>query len=172
MIKYGELTTKKDNINFFLSTLKDNLKYSLKDEEVVIQYDKGRMFIEANEDVLERVIEKLKKTFGIHEINVGYELEDNGLENVKSCLLELIKDISINTFKVETKRSDKNYTPNSMEISRIIGGVVLKNVPNSKVDVHKPELLINVEIRAKKAYIYFDKIKGISLSLILHQFAR
>lgn len=161
IIKYGELTTKKDNINFFLSTLKDNLKYSLKDEEVVIQYDKGRMFIEANEDVLERVIEKLKKTFGIHEINVGYELEDNGLENVKSCLLELIKDISINTFKVETKRSDKNYTPNSMEISRIIGGVVLKNVPNSKVDVHKPELLINVEIRAKKAYIYFDKIKGI-----------
>lgn len=161
IIKYGELTTKKDNINFFLSTLKDNLKYSLKDEEVLISYDKGRMFIDANEEIVDRVIEKLKKTFGIHEINIGYELDDNSLDNIKSCLLELIKDKNINTFKVETKRSDKNYTPNSMEVSRILGGLVLKSVPNSKVDVHNPELLINIEIRFKKAYIYFDKIRGI-----------
>ncbi len=161
IIKYGELTTKKDNINFFLTTLKDNLKYSLKDEKVDIKYDKGRMFISALEEETDRVLEKVKKTFGIHEINLGYEIEDNSLENVERCLLELIKDLNINTFKVETKRSDKNYTPNSMEISRILGGVVLKNIPNSKVDVHHPELLINVEIRLKKAYIYFDKIKGI-----------
>lgn len=161
IIKYGELTTKKDNINFFLTTLKDNLKYTLRDEDVEIKYDKGRMFIYANEGILDKVILKLQKTFGIHEINIGYELEDNSLDNIKSCLLELIKDLDISTFKVETKRSDKNYTPNSMEISRILGGVVLKNVEGSKVDVHNPEMLINVEVRLKRAYIYFDKIKGI-----------
>lgn len=161
IIKYGELTTKKDNINFFITTLKDNLKSSLKDYDIDIKYDKGRMFIYASDEVLDKVIEKVKKTFGIHEINIGYELSDNDIEKIKSSLLELIEDKDIESFKVETKRSDKNYPINSMEVSRILGGVVLKNKENAKVDVHNPEMIINVEIRFNKAYIYFDKIKGI-----------
>lgn len=161
IIKYGELTTKKDNINFFITTLKDNLKSSLKDYDTDIKYDKGRMFIYASDEVLDKVIEKVKKTFGIHEINIGYELSDNDIEKIKSSLLELIEDKDIESFKVETKRSDKNYPINSMEVSRILGGVVLKNKENAKVDVHNPEMIINVEIRFNNAYIYFDKIKGI-----------
>lgn len=161
IIKYGELTTKKDNINFFITTLKDNLKSSLKDYDTDIKYDKGRMFIYASDEVLDKVIEKVKKTFGIHEINIGYELSDNDIEKIKSSLLELIEDKDIESFKVETKRSDKNYPINSMEVSRILGGVVLKNKENAKVDVHSPEMIINVEIRFNNAYIYFDKIKGI-----------
>lgn len=161
IIKYGELTTKKDNINFFITTLKDNLKSSLVDYDVDIKYDKGRMFIYAAEDVLDKVTDKIKKTFGIHEINLGYELDDNNFDNIKSSLTELIKDKEINTFKVETKRSDKSYPMTSMEVSKVLGGVVLKNKQKSKVDVHNPELVINVEIRFGASYIYFDKIKGI-----------
>ncbi len=161
IIKYGELTTKKDNINFFITTLKDNLKSSLVDYDVDIKYDKGRMFIYASEDIIDNVTEKIKKTFGIHEINIGYELEDNNFDNIKSSLIELIKDKEINTFKVETKRSDKSYPVTSMEVSKVLGGVVLKNKQKSKVDVHNPELVINVEIRFGSSYIYFDKIKGI-----------
>lgn len=161
IIKYGELTTKKDNINFFITTLKDNLRSSLVDYDVDIKYDKGRMFIYAAEDVLDKVTDKIKKTFGIHEINLGYELDDNNFDNIKSSLTELIKDKEINTFKVETKRSDKSYPMTSMEVSKLLGGVVLKNKQKSKVDVHNPELVINVEIRFGFSYIYFDKIKGI-----------
>ena len=161
IIKYGELTTKKDNINFFITTLKDNLNMSLKNFDIEIKYDKGRMFIYADESEIESVIEKLKKTFGIHEINIGYEIDDTDIEVVKSSLLELIKDKTFETFKVVTKRSDKTYPINSMEISRILGGVVLKNKDNVKVDVHNPKTIINVEIRLNKAYIYFDKIEGI-----------
>lgn len=161
IIKYGELTTKKDNINFFITTLKDNLRSSLVDYDVDIKYDKGRMFIYAAEDVLDKVTDKIKKTFGIHEINLGYELDDNNFDNIKSSLTELIKDKEINTFKVETKRSDKSYPMTSMEVSKLLGGVVLKNKQKSKVDVHNPELVINVEIRFGSSYIYFDKIKGI-----------
>lgn len=161
IIKYGELTTKKDNINFFITTLKDNLRSSLVDYDVDIKYDKGRMFIYAAEDVLDKVTDKIKKTFGIHEINLGYELDDNNFDNIKSSLTELIKDKEINTFKVETKRSDKSYPMTSMEVSKVLGGVVLKNKQKSKVDVHNPELVINVEIRFGASYIYFDKIKGI-----------
>lgn len=161
IIKYGELTTKKDNINFFITTLKDNLKSSLVDYDVDIKYDKGRMFIYAAEDVLDKVTDKIKKTFGIHEINLGYELDGNNFDDIKSSLTELIKDKEINTFKVETKRSDKSYPMTSMEVSKLLGGVVLKNKQKSKVDVHNPELVINVEIRFGSSYIYFDKIKGI-----------
>ena len=161
IIKYGELTTKKDNINFFIMTLKDNLKSSLESFDVEIKYDKGRMFIYASESKIDSVIEKLKRTFGIHEINIGYELDDNDIEVVKSSLIELIADKEIDTFKVVTKRSDKNYPINSMEISRLLGGVVLKNKDNVHVDVHNPNTIINIEIRQNKAYIYFDKIEGI-----------
>ena len=161
LIKYGELSTKKDNINYFIKTLKDNIEASLNGIDVELIYDKGRMFIKTNEDNFDEIIDKLKHIFGIHEIVIAYELPNNDIEELKSSLVEIIKDKEIDTFKVETKRSNKNYPLTSMEISRILGGVVLKNKENVKVDVHNPNTYINIEIRLNNAYIYFDRIKGI-----------
>ena len=159
IIKYGELTTKKDNINFFINALRDNIKKSLKDIDNKIIYDHGRMFIETSN--YENVLNILKKTFGIHEINIGYKLKTNSLEEINAELLNLLKDKEFKTFKVTTKRSDKSYPINSMEISRKVGGSILKNISNIEVDVHNPNLEINIEIRKNEAYIYFEKIKGI-----------
>lgn len=159
IIKYGELTTKKDNINFFINALRDNIKKSLKDIDNKIIYDHGRMFIETSD--YEKVLNILKKTFGIHEINIGYKLKTNSLEEINAELLNLLKDKEFKTFKVNTKRSDKSYPINSMEISRKVGGTILKNISNIEVDVHNPNLEINIEIRKNEAYIYFEKIKGI-----------
>lgn len=159
IIKYGELTTKKDNINFFINALRDNIKKSLKDIDNKIIYDHGRMFIETSD--YENVLNILKKTFGIHEINIGYKLKTNSLEEINTELLNLLKDKEFKTFKVTTKRSDKSYPINSMEISRKVGGTILKNISNIEVDVHNPNLEINIEIRKNEAYIYFEKIKGI-----------
>lgn len=159
IIKYGELTTKKDNINFFINALRDNIKKSLKDIDNKIIYDHGRMFIETSN--YENVLNILKKTFGIHEINIGYKLKTNSLEEINTELLNLLKDKEFKTFKVTTKRSDKSYPINSMEISRKVGGTILKNISNIEVDVHNPNLEINIEIRKNEAYIYFEKIKGI-----------
>ncbi len=159
IIKYGELTTKKDNINFFINALRDNIKKSLKDIDNKIIYDHGRMFIETSN--YEKVLNILKKTFGIHEINIGYKLKTNSLEEINAELLNLLKDKEFKTFKVTTKRSDKSYPINSMEISRKVGGTILKNITNIEVDVHNPNLEINIEIRKNEAYIYFEKIKGI-----------
>ena len=105
IIKYGELTTKKDNINFFINALRDNIKKSLKDIDNKIIYDHGRMFIETSD--YENVLNILKKTFGIHEINIGYKLKTNSLEEINAELLNLLKDKEFKTFKVTTKRSDK-----------------------------------------------------------------
>ena len=158
IIKYGELTTKKDNINYFLSCLKDNIRNMI-GSGANIQFDRGRMFISG--DNLEELKEKLKCVFGIHEINLGYKLESNDINLIENSLKELIKNKEFNTFKVETKRSYKNYTMNSMEISRYLGGVVLKNKKDISVDVHNPDIVINIEIRSDHSYIYFDKIPGI-----------
>ena len=159
IIKYGELTTKHDNINFFIKTLKNNIESSLSGIDNKITYDVGRMFIETDE--YDEVVKKLTNTFGIHEINIAYEIDDRSLGNISKVLIELLSDKDFNTFKVVTKRSDKSYPIKSMDISRTLGGVVLKNKKTVKVDVDNPELLINVEIRNNKAYLYFEKVEGI-----------
>lgn len=160
IIKYGELSTKKDNINYFISCLKDNIRNSIKDDCKII-FDRGRMYIYSHDENYNEILDKLKYIFGIHEINLGYKIDGNNLLDIENNLIELIKDKKFKTFKVETKRSYKNYKMNSMEISKYLGGVVLKTLKNISVDVHNPECLINVEVRNDSSYIYFDKIKGI-----------
>jgi thiamine biosynthesis protein ThiI len=75
-------------------------------------------------------------------------------------ILELVKDKEFKTFKVTTKRSDKKYPMESMEISRKVGAVLLKNIDGISVDVHTPELEVNVEVRIKDVYVYFNSEKG------------
>ncbi len=162
IIKYGEMTTKKDNIGMFLRTLKDNIEKTLEQDHVHITYDTGRMFIKCFDNNFENVLKKLKKVFGIHEIIIGYELENNELEQIKESLKELTKTITAKTFKIETKRSNKKYPLTSLEISKILGGVVLKNKEGIQVDVHNPEIIIHCEIRLEKSYLYFETHKGIS----------
>ncbi len=159
IIKYGELTTKKDNINFFIKTLKDNINKTLENLNCEINYDKGRMFIET--DFIDETIEKLQKVFGIHEIIIGYKIHEREIDDIGKKVLELIQNKNFTTFKVVTKRSDKQYPFESMEVSRKIGAIILKNINNIKVDVHNPDLTINIEIRNNLIIIYFDSIKGL-----------
>ena len=161
MIKYGELSTKKANINLFLNQLKKNVLFALKDLDVAIKFDKGRMFITLNQDNFDEVSDKLKNVFGIHEYDVAYKLKEKDFEEIAKVILELVKDKEFKTFKVLTKRSDKKYPISSMEFSRKIGGVLLKNIDDIKVDVHNPELLVNIEIRIDGVYIYFNSERGI-----------
>ena len=159
IIKYGELTTKKDNIGLFLSALKTNVENSLSGMNTHINFDKGRMFVEAHDNNYDKVLEKLQKVFGIHEINIGYKIEKD-YEILKKELVNAVKDRNFTTFKVETKRSNKKFFKNSMEISKELGAVILTNIENKKVDVNNPELLINVEVRLDAFYFYFDKVNG------------
>lgn len=159
IIKYGELTTKKGNIKFFIKTLKKNIEVALTDLDFKIEYDNGRMFISS--ETLDEVHDRLKFVFGIHEIVEGYEYDSIEIEDIKENLKSLVTDKEIGSFKVRTKRSFKAYPLTSMEISKILGGVVLKNAASSKVDVHDPETLIDVEIRSNKSYIYFESTPGL-----------
>ena len=156
MIKYGELTTKKGNRNLFINTLADNIKKILKDENFTLKKDRVRMFIES--DNIDVISKKLQKVFGIHGIVIAYKVNTN-TEEIKEQVLEILKNTSFKTFKVETKRADKSFPIKSMDFNNVIGGLVLKNF-DCKVDVHNPEITINIEIR-EKTYIYLNEIKGI-----------
>ena len=160
LIKYGELTTKKANRNLFINILYQNIREMLKNYDVKIIKNRVRMFIEVNDDnYFDDVLTILQKIFGIHSIVVCYQVDTN-IDNIKNNVLEITKGLSFNTFKVETKRSDKNFPIKSMEFNNIIGGLLLKNIDNIKVDVHNPDYTLKIEIRNDYTYIYSKEIEG------------
>lgn len=159
LIKYGELTTKKGNRNFFINTLYKNIKNKLKNLDVIISKDRSRMYIEFHDSDLDEIKSKLDCIFGIHMYHIAY-IVDTNIDSIKNLLIELVQKLEFSTFKVETKRSDKSFSVHSQEMNRILGGVVLKNKDNVTVDVHHPELFIKVEIREGHSYIYFNAYQG------------
>ncbi len=160
LIKYGELTTKKQNRTLFIQTLANNINEVLKDEEITLIKNRVRMFIEVKlEERMPYIITKLQKIFGIHSIVLAYE-SNNNIEQLKKNILEVTKNIDFKTFKVETKRSNKNFPITSTAFNNIIGGLILKNINNIKVDVHNPDYTLKLEIREKNTYIYGKEYQG------------
>ena len=160
MIKYGELTTKKGNRNFFVNLLYKSIQNKLKDYNVKIFKDLARMYIEFDENDLNEILKRVNNIFGIHEYLVAYKI-DTDLDTIKDKVLEVVKNEHFNTFKVETKRSYKEFPVNSQDLSRQLGGIILKNIEGIKVDVHNPDLLVNVEIRKTYTYIYTNYYYGL-----------
>ena len=158
LIKYGELSTKKDNINFFLKKLKENILFVLNDIDVEVTYDLGRMFIHTKEN-FSNVVDRVKNVFGIHEMNIGYIIDSTDFEKIKIEILSLLKDQEFSTFKVESKRANKTLNTTSVELSRNLGAYLLKNISGLRVDVNNPEVLVNVEYRLKNTLVYFESIK-------------
>ena len=160
MIKYGELSTKKDNIKVFIEKLSNNITKKLKNYYIKIQKNKLRMFIDIKNYDEDKIVNLLKEVFGIHSIVICYKVDKN-LESIESESLNLLKNENFKTFKVETNRADKNFKYNSMEVSKFVGARILKNIDNVKVDVHNPDILLHVEIRSECTYIYTKEIPGL-----------
>lgn len=155
LIKYGELTTKKDNRKFFIKELVNNIRKKIDDIE--IEYSLDRMYIKSNN--IDDTISKLKEVFGIYSI-IECDKVNTNIDEIKDTILNLLKNKNFKTFKVVTKRSDKSFPISSMEFSSKIGGVILKNI-ESKVDVHNPDIYVNIEIKNGYTYIYTNEIKGL-----------
>lgn len=159
LIKYGELSTKKGNRNFFINTLYNNVKSKLGMYDVSINKDRAKMTIKFRDEDLDDIVKIVGKVFGIHTFNIAY-LCDSDEDAIKSTVMEVVSNTNFNTFKVETKRSDKRFPIHSGDLNRILGGMILKNIPNIKVDVHNPDLLLKVEIREDGTYIYYNSFNG------------
>ena len=159
LIKYGELSTKKGNRNFFINTLYDSVSNKLINYNVKIHKDRARMTIMFDDNDLDAIKSIIDKIFGIHTYHIAYVC-NSVEEDIKNTLLEVISKESFSTFKVDVKRADKNFPIHSQDFNRVLGGLLLKNISNIKVDVHNPDLLINVEIREKHTYIYYNSYQG------------
>ena len=159
LIKYGELSTKKANRNFFINTLCNNLKNKLSFYDVKIHKDRARMYIELKENDLLNVEKIVSKVFGIHTYHIAYVVESDDLV-IQKKLLEVISNEKFSTFKIETKRSNKSFPIHSQDYNRVLGSLLLKNIENISVDVHNPDLRIRVEIRDGETFIYYKSYQG------------
>ena len=159
LIKYGELTTKKGNRKFFINTLYQNLKKKLNNLDVKISRDISRMYIEFSDSDLDLVLKKLNQVFGIHTYQVAYKIETDS-EAIKNLAVTIMEN-KAGTFKVETKRANKNFPIQSTEFSRQLGGLILKNNNQLTVDVHNPDTTLMIEILDRYTYLYTDKYFGL-----------
>jgi thiamine biosynthesis protein ThiI len=158
LVKYApEIFLKGLNRGKFEKKLKDNIKNVLTDLEYEFVEDQGRWFIYSEQ--MEKIIEKVKNVFGIMEVCIVTQVEANLEDIEKQALLDL-KESSFKTFKIQTNRANKNFTLNSLEVSRKVGAYILHNNDEVTVDVHNPECIVNVEIR-KMAYVYAKRIKAV-----------
>ncbi len=163
IIRYCEIHLKGKNRNFFEKLLRENIKRSLASIDCTFKVLHSRYLIEDfDENDYYLIVEKLKKVAGIHTISNAYVV-DNNIDDIYSAC-EIVCDGKIGTFKVDTNRADKTFSPSSVETSRILGGKLLEKYGNSiKVDVKNPDFTIFVDIREDgKTFVYSDVIKCMS----------
>ena len=165
LIKYAEIGVKGKNRYLFEDALVKQIHHRLKNLEgnFSVTKEAGRIYAEAAEDFdYDEVIDALQHVFGIVGICPMVQIEDNGYEDLKAQVVKYIDDAYENknfTFKVVARRANKQYPVVSDQINRDLGEVILNAVPETKVNVHTPDVLLRVEVR-HKINIFSETIPG------------
>jgi len=160
VVRYGEIFLKGKNRGIFENLLKENIKNSLSKIPHKLSCKHTRYIISDFGENFDVICQKLGKIFGIHSFSPAIMIKNN-LEDIFKIACEMAEGFT-GTFKVETNRADKTLPMQSIEISRHVGGLILSKNPNLKVDVKKPNNVVNIDIREYgKTYIYTEEIKGL-----------
>lgn len=165
LIKYGEIALKGLNKGSFEDILLRNIRWRMRDMgHFKLRKAQSTIYLEPSDcDTFdfEEAIDRLTKIFGIASISRALVVEKTLAAVLREVCAYLEPQLSmVRTFKVETRRSDKQFPMKSPEISAEVGGEILSHFPGIKVDVHNPELIVNVEIRDFGAYIHAGSIAG------------
>lgn len=162
IVRYCEIHLKGKNRGYFEKLLQTNIQNALSGISHKLKIMHSRYLIENyNEDEYNLIVEKLKKVAGVHTISPAMVV-DSDYGAIKEVAFELCKDRS-GTFKVETNRADKTFPLDSMSVSRNLGGDILENFPDLKVDVKNPSFVVNVDIREDgKTFVYNEIIRCLS----------
>lgn len=165
LIKYAEIAIKGKNRHLFEDALIHQIKFALKkcEGKFLITKTQGRIYVEAQGEFdYDETVGQLQYVFGIVGICPMIYVEDEGFEKLRETVVRYIGDVYPDrrkTFKVHCRRARKNYPKESMEVNADLGETLLEAYPEMTVDVHTPEILLNVEIR-EKIYIYSEIIPG------------
>lgn len=156
LIKFSsEITLKGLNRRIFEDALIKNIRDRI-GSQYKIKKESGRLYLDTYDD---EVIEKVKDIFGVIGVAEA-DVVEKDIDSIARAAVEQLKSIpNFKTFKVETKRGDKSFPFNSTEVSRKVGGIILNNIPDIRVDVHNPEIVVNVEIR-EDTYVFSKEDKG------------
>lgn len=162
LVRFGDLVLKGKNKPAFIKQIKEILKQKLRKLNVKFEYQHDRIFVHFDEIEEQQVLKQLTYVSGVHSYSFIYKTEKD-LEKIASLSLEVIqKEMTFpSTFKVETKRIDKNFLSGSLEVSQRISGMILPKLEGVTVNVKNPEQVLNIEVRLDAVYIYMGKIKGL-----------
>lgn len=165
LIKYAEIAIKGKNRYIFEDKLVSNIAYQLKnvDGEFNVRKENGRIYVEAQGEYdYDEAVAALQRVFGIVGICPVILVEDRGFEQLAKDVIDHIEETYPDknfTFKVDARRARKNYPMTSMEINAAIGERILEAFPETKVDVHHPQVMIHIEIRPM-INIYSTELPG------------
>ena len=164
LCKYGEIVLKGANRKYFENMLVKELRYRAQNYgEFDISNVQSTITMEPKDDFadLDGMFDAARRLFGIAAVGraaVAEKNMDSIMEVAKAYLPAFLE--GKRTFKVESKRSDKNFPLSSPEISKLVGGAVLSVCPRMRVDVHNPDITLRVEVRERAAYIHAGQFKG------------
>ena len=165
LCKYGEIILKGANKRYFEDILCKELRHRAKKfGDFEISRAQSTIYVEPKDDFadMDGMFDAAMKVFGIAAIGRAAVCEKD-IEDIKRVAREYIPQFleGKKTFKVEGKRSDKRFPLNSMEISELIGAEILEETHGKiRVDVHKPEITVKVEIRERAAYVHAGQYKA------------
>ena len=165
LIKYGEIGIKGKNRHLFEDALMKQIRHALKPVEgkFFVRKEQGRIFVEAESAFdYDEVIVALQRVFGIVGICPMVQAADEGFDKLAKTVNDYLRKVYGDremSFKVNARRAKKSYPRTSMEINADLGERILAAFPNMKVDVHKPDVMLDVEIR-DQIYIYSQIIPG------------
>ena len=165
LLKDGELALKGLNRRTFEDILMKNIRQRLRHSVGEFKFTRSQstcVIAPVDENVdFDRAVDIIQHIFGVVGISRAAQCEKD-IEVIKNTALEYLRDeLSFaRTFKVEAKRSDKNFPYNSPEICREVGGFILSHLHHLKVDVHNPDVKVTVEVRDNHAFIHGNQLKG------------
>ena len=160
IVTFGELSTKGKNIMDFIRLLGKNITRVLSSFDCEINTLRDHIYIYYDLKDETKIISLLSLIPGISTFFVASRV-NNTLKDICIKSNEIFKGNNPSSFKIKTSRVDKTFKLTSDEVNREVGAYILKNNSSAKVDVHNPELLIQIMIREKDTYIYAKKEKGL-----------
>lgn len=163
MIRYGELSTKGKNINFFIDRLGRNVKNALEPRfpNVKVSWFRDRMYVELNGEDSDEVVERLQDIFGIQTISPVLQVEKT-LEAAEEGAIEIIRPFVEEgaSFKINTKRADHDFEYDTLELNRALGAAVAKEFPELEVKMEEPDLTVRNEVRKDGIYLSVETIQA------------
>lgn len=167
LVRYGEMTLKKKNYKMFLNKINENIKNKCRKYPKLRYFNTDyRFYIYLNGENYEDIIKELDTVVGLYSYSLCKKVETD-FELIAQCGIEMLKEeIALTpshalSFKVETNRGDKGFPYTSIQVSQEVAKRILPHVEGLSVDIRKPQIVFNIDLRTEGTYVFVKTKKGL-----------